>query len=292
MVRKSQWGDDPLYDKVFVIMVLFFILSSTVGPQILRFLTGDLLKERTYVYSEPELTTAALVKQFSDQSVEAIDLPQFVERRRYQWDLGRHGWDVEFSLLKEWIENAQVEIEVTNIAARRADREAQRLGFSGISPEISFWSQAYKKIAQQNIERTAHIAAIFRSFQLRHSLSDIELQSAILAFVQSFEYRIPANTLGIYTPPTALNEYAGDCDTTALLLVLLYRNLGYDAVILVSTHYKHAMVGLSTQASGTAVSYKGRMYYVIETTNKGWRIGQMPPTTNQLEHWIVVTDLI
>ncbi|MCX7680173.1 MAG: hypothetical protein N2316_13285, partial [Spirochaetes bacterium] len=82
---------------------------------------------------------------------------------------------------------------------------------------------------------------------------------------------------------------AGDCDTKSLLMALLLLECGYDAIVLDSYRYHHAMAALSVPGvDGISIEYRGKQYYVIESTYPNWAIGQMPPHYSDLSYFIPI----
>ena len=74
-------------------------------------------------------------------------------------------------------------------------------------------------------------------------------------------------------PIETLFDQGGDCEDSAVLLAKMLKLLGYGAVLLVSED--HMAVGLQTSSNGN-LSLDGIQYYYIETTEPGWRIGDVP----------------
>ena len=75
-------------------------------------------------------------------------------------------------------------------------------------------------------------------------------------------------------------EAGGDCEDTAIMLaaVLQAEPFGYDTVLIQPP--EHMAVGIygKDDLPGVYWEYGGRRYYYIETTGKGWGIGDIPDT--------------
>lgn len=95
-------------------------------------------------------------------------------------------------------------------------------------------------------------------------------------------------TLGIHTPVEFLYTLQGDCDTRALLVYLTLKRYGYDVVLLVSHRYQHALIGINLPHQGTFFPFRGKRYYLWETTSKGWRPGEISPNIRDMSYWEVV----
>jgi len=90
-------------------------------------------------------------------------------------------------------------------------------------------------------------------------------------------------------PVETLLDRGGDCEDTALLTAVLLRKLGYGSALLILPEKHHAAVGVlgSADAYGTYYEYDGKKYLYLETTNSGWRIGQMPKDYRGAKAYVV-----
>ncbi len=107
--------------------------------------------------------------------------------------------------------------------------------------------------------------------------SPYDIAGFITAFVQNISYMDDMATKGVAEYPKypieTLFEQGGDCEDKAALLAKLLKLLGYGSVLLVSND--HMAVGLQTSGNGN-LSFGGAEYYYIETTEPGWRVGEVP----------------
>ena len=95
---------------------------------------------------------------------------------------------------------------------------------------------------------------------------------------------------GLYSPSEFIWQLKGDCDTRTVLLYSMLQNMGFDAVIFISSQYAHSMLGVDVPSSGDYLRHKGVNYYFWETTSKGWVPGALPPDMQQLAYWEVALD--
>jgi hypothetical protein len=114
--------------------------------------------------------------------------------------------------------------------------------------------------------------------------SEWEMVSSVVAFAQSFEYKVTKNAR---FPFETLYDQTGDCEGTAILLAALLKELNYGVVLILFA--EHVMVGLRDKenAQGAFVTYNGEKYYFIETTNANWPIGEIPPKMKGRNYSIV-----
>src|SRR6201999_3184582 len=108
-------------------------------------------------------------------------------------------------------------------------------------------------------------------------LDALQTATLVVAFVQSIQYEVPDEPLGLLPPALVAAERRGDCDSKSLLALVLLKELGIDAVMLESDAQHHAMLGVALPAPGTSITVQGRRYAFTECTGTGWAIGQIDP---------------
>lgn len=117
------------------------------------------------------------------------------------------------------------------------------------------------------------------------------LAEYIVAFVQqAIPYRSdPYNNGWDYPkyPIETLVEQGGDCEDKAALTVALLKTFGFDAVLVSLPGHMVAAIYCSN-CSGY-YTYNGKRYAFIETTERGWNIGQVPQDSKYVEGTILET---
>ena len=93
---------------------------------------------------------------------------------------------------------------------------------------------------------------------------------------------------GIYSPLEFMSYFKGDCDSRTVFLYTVLKRYNYDVVILNSDLYAHSILGVNIASSGKYKYYNGKRYYTWETTNRGWRLGMLPPDYSNTNYWDVV----
>jgi hypothetical protein len=195
----------------------------------------------------------------------------------YRWRSGWRDWIAEWSLPESWIQRA---IQESNAAAADASRATDH------ADDLAYWSRIYAEAARLNRGRIEPFVRGFRALAERHNLSRRETLELVAAFAQHFEYAIPENYLQLYTPPRLLETGRGDCDSRSLFLVLVLERLEFDAVLLLSPRYRHAMAGVvCASCEGASLrTIDGRSYRFIETTARV-PPGFLHPAVNDLAQW-------
>ncbi|MBJ6759568.1 transglutaminase domain-containing protein [Myxococcaceae bacterium JPH2] len=126
------------------------------------------------------------------------------------------------------------------------------------------------------------------SIQARQ-LDAAQAAQLILGFVQRIRYEVPDDEpFGIVPPALVPAQNRGDCDSKAVLAVMLLRQVGIDAVLLYSDPLAHAAVGVGLPGSGARLKLGGRSYQYAEVTAEGWPPGMVPPRYNMLHLWKVL----
>lgn len=100
----------------------------------------------------------------------------------------------------------------------------------------------------------------------------------VASFVQEALPYVPEEGEYPKYPVETLVE-GGDCEDKAILLASFFKAMGYKtALIIFDGNPGHAAVGVECPgAIGSYFEKDGIKYFYIETTNKGWRLGQIPP---------------
>ncbi|MFW5800058.1 MAG: hypothetical protein ACOCV8_04495, partial [Spirochaetota bacterium] len=158
------------------------------------------------------------------------------------------------------------------------------IGGEWSTPE-EYWEAVYTVMRLDNDKRVKIISRIFEYAINHHNMRAGEDLIMISSFIQHIHYLIPNNYFEIHAPLDSILKDEGDCDTKSLLIGMILKNLGYETLILYSSHYRHAMAGINLNGFGDYITYKGKKYSILETTAKGWLIGMLPPDVSDLRYW-------
>lgn len=126
----------------------------------------------------------------------------------------------------------------------------------------------------------SNLVRTFRDLKEKNGLSDAQTVQSIIAFVQSLEYRLDADSTGYDEYPKypleTLVDMNGDCEDSSILLASLLREMGYGAVLLNPPGHMAVGVKGSDTIPGTYYLVDGIRYYYVETTGPNWSIGKLP----------------
>lgn len=179
-------------------------------------------------------------------------------QRRYEWDAVGGEWWLELQLSKA-LE------EYYDARHRQADR--------GLFVSDPYDDQIISTISSE-----------FEHIGDEYGLSDRQVVDLAMAFVQQLQYTPDEVATGFsqytYYPIQTLIDRGGDCEDTTILLAAILRDLGYGSVLIALWDAEHMALGVKgdSSISGTYYEYRGERYYYVETTGRGWRVGEMPPT--------------
>lgn len=147
------------------------------------------------------------------------------------------------------------------------------------------WKRYYRLIYRDAWSRLSKPAFIL-SNELNGDPS--ELAAKLLAWTQSFTYERNQNGSDFTNLPEAFACRNGDCDSRALLLVLLLNQMGIDAVLLVSPEYSHAVAAVDCPGEGARFPVGDKKYLIADTTSKT-KIGLIAQDMADSSKWFAVT---
>lgn len=162
----------------------------------------------------------------------------------------------------------------------------------------TFWARFFQDMYNKNYIRVSNMVEWFKKKAAEKRWSAYDLAANVMRCVQVIPYERPYNVISDETQVAAILDYftpneiakynKGDCDTKSMLIIMILRQLGYDAVLYFSEFYAHAMAGVNINASGTYKTLNGKKYYFIESTYPGWNIGDLPPDFGDPNKWTLV----
>lgn len=148
----------------------------------------------------------------------------------------------------------------------------------------------YEELMRTNAEPVQALGERFVISIRERGLDAAQAAQLIVGFVQHIRYELPRDApFGIIPPALVPAQDRGDCDSKAVLAVMLLRQAGIDAVLLYSDPLAHAAVGVGLPGgSGTRLRHAGRSYQYAEVTAEGWPLGMIPPQYDKPRLWKVL----
>lgn len=183
--------------------------------------------------------------------------------------------------------------------ASKVFRNNMRLGTNDY---IEYWGSVYRNLVTGSRSDLKFLVDSLTNISKEKNLSRTNLAQMVVSFIQDIPYSYVLNQpcetfdtkgkpclgntdLGILSPYEFMHTLYGDCDTRAVIIYALLEAMGFDPMIVVSNQYAHAMLALNIPSSGDHIKHRGNNYYFWETTAKGWPIGMLPPSTNNINYW-------
>ncbi|MCP3104053.1 hypothetical protein LZ198_34785 [Myxococcus sp. K15C18031901] len=147
----------------------------------------------------------------------------------------------------------------------------------------------YEELIRSNAGPVKALGERFEASIRERDLDAAQAAQLILGFVQRIHYELPRDEpFGIVPPALVPARNRGDCDSKAVLAVMLLQQVGIDAVVLYSDPLAHAAVGVDLPGGRTRLRYGGRSYQYAEVTTDGWPLGMIPPRYDKPHLWVVL----
>jgi hypothetical protein len=271
-------------------IVIFIIVMVYIFPNIAGVLL-DFFDDLFYDISEKVDTAYNMTDEYYKEYPPEYDEEELYSEITYEWYY-RNRWLATWKVPVSVINNAIIELNQLKdvVTTRRRNKKYDKY-YKALTDNYKgnyevFWDAVYKAMRDDNEDRVEIISRIFKYAIKKQNLSTNQAVEMILNFVQNIEYYIPEELyFEVYPPINTIMYNKGDCDSKSLLIAMLLEDLGYDAILLYSYKYLHAMAGININGSGSYIEYKGKKFYFMETTGRNWKIGMIPSETNELSFW-------
>ena len=190
----------------------------------------------------------------------------------YEWDYKQQHW--------QWDPKYQADIITDLIAWYRSIPHPHH-------SQMDYLNTYCINTSDKEKELLAELAKSLKEGAEEAGYDEWDTVSYVIAFVQSFTYVEDSVSSGFDEYPRypleTLFVREGDCEDTAILTATLVRELGYGTALLFFDD--HCAVGIKGDSaiSGTYYQVNGDRYYYLETTAKGWEIGELPEDRKNLK---------
>jgi len=131
---------------------------------------------------------------------------------------------------------------------------------------LAAWRRFYRMIARDSFRRVERLAFEI-SRELGPALDPRERAGVLVRWTQGFTYERDLEGADFVNPLAAAVEGRGDCDSRALLVLLLLAHDNVEGVLLVSSAHAHALAGLDVEGPGARFPFAERAWLVAETTD-------------------------
>lgn len=186
----------------------------------------------------------------------------------------------EGSLLYEWSKSRE------EAGRLLIEREASILSAYG-EPEIfdKAWQRYYQMIYRNSAADLKELA-----LQIQEDLDgedDSVKAKILLRWLQGFDYGSTERFSDLMTSTESLLAGTGDCDSLALIYIILLNHMDIPAVLMVSREYSHAMAAVSIPVKGAGFPFKDRNYVVAEMT-ENVALGQIASNMADINKWVII----
>lgn len=142
------------------------------------------------------------------------------------------------------------------------EREVKVLIAYGNSPHrLRAWQRYYRTIYRDSYSRLSPLAAQLE--ELSRADKGLFIRE-LVSWVQRFKFSRTWGNSDLVSPLETLFTATGDCDSRALLTLIILHHFDVDAVFLISERFKHAAIGINYNFKGAAISYQGKSYTYVE----------------------------
>ncbi len=220
------------------------------------------------------------------------DLPP-ARARHYTWRQRLSAWELGYGVSDEV--HQQVADDFASLAERFDYQPGKGQSFTWSPPPACRqreWQCVFDSVAHDNAEDIAPLTALFRKKQQDEQLDPRQLTELVVGFVQNIKYRLPTEetaAFGLLPPAIVVFDGSGDCDSKALLAVVILKQLGVDAVVLLASGLGHAALGVALPVTGKKF---GKKYAFVEVTTPGWAVGALPPEYDIANAWKVIPVIV
>jgi len=179
---------------------------------------------------------------------------------------------------------------VEDAAQVLVDREARILEPYGATDRETFsdaWRRYFRMIYRDNYTRLEPLSREIDAILEAEGIPRVDYPHELLAWLQGFDY-VRTGGLSDFQPPiSCLTSGTGDCDSLGMTYVILLHHLGFDAILMASDRYAHALAAVDVQGPGARFPFEGTDWLVAELT-EDVALGQIAASMADPEGWIGV----
>lgn len=152
---------------------------------------------------------------------------------------------------------------------------------------VTAWRRYFRMIYRDSFTRLEPVAEALFQDLVRAGVRRDEMPARILSWLQGAEYQRTGSLSDLLSPASCLVAFAGDCDSLGITYAILLHHLGFDAILMASVEYAHAMVGVDVPGEGARYPFQNRRWLVAELTEEV-PIGRIDQAMSDIGGWIGV----
>jgi hypothetical protein len=166
-----------------------------------------------------------------------------------------------------------------------AEGESSRIGTGPVPEWVRAWRRYFRMVYRDNYDRLEPVAEALFDDLSRDGISREEMPARLLGWLQGARYERTTSLSDLMSPAWCLVDFAGDCDSLGLTYAIILQHLGFDAILMVSIEFAHALVGVDVAGTGARFPFEGREWLVAELTVPV-PIGQIDETMSDIGGWV------
>jgi hypothetical protein len=172
------------------------------------------------------------------------------------------------------VDDHAIQVPVHLPTYERMRRDNPRTLWNGEQPRFDRW---IVEGATSEVDRAAY--ALLQLSKERRYSTYAEISNA-LAFVQAIPYALDIDSTGVEDywryPIETMHDQTGDCEDTTILAAAVLRRLGHRVGTMLLPDHAALAVEAPPGTPGDFIVHEGRPMYYCETTDTGWRVGDIP----------------
>ncbi|MFP4551037.1 MAG: hypothetical protein ACLFNT_09550 [Spirochaetales bacterium] len=158
------------------------------------------------------------------------------------------------------------EIEASSVLVEREARVLAPYGALDEETAYDAWRRYFRQIYRDNFMRLESVAVEIKGILEERGISRDEYPEQILDWLQGFQFSRAGGVSDFMPPILCLSTSAGDCDSLAMTYVIILHHLGFDAIMMASSRYDHALAAVDVAGDGARYNYEGRDWLIAELT--------------------------
>lgn len=155
---------------------------------------------------------------------------------------------------------------------------------------VEAWKRYYKVIFRDAWSRIYSASSAVQSlFSNRKNRPSAELLAKeLLQFVQNFQYERDHQGSDFMNLPQALLEKKADCDSRAMLMILMLKQMNVDAVLFISPNKSHSVAGVDCSPESGVCFLHNQKNYVLAETTAHVKLGSVAKEMADQRDWFAV----
>ena len=150
------------------------------------------------------------------------------------------------------------------------------------------WQRYYRMIFRDSFNRLQRASFDIYNALAPYCTDETDLAQKLLTWTQGFSYERKQTASDFANLPSMLLGGGSDCDSRAMLLGVLLKNMNMETVMFVSAEFSHALAGFVSTHPGHSFTVGDKEFLMGETTAAGVTWGMIAKDMDDQGKWITV----